>query len=496
MADNVTFQPTVATPPTATVVATDDVGGAQMQRIKVDGGGDGVSVPIVAGQQAMAASLPVVLASNQTAVPVSAATLPLPSGAATAAKQDTQTGLLAGGLPAALGAGGGLKIDGSGTALPVSAAALPLPTGAATEATLATLNGKVTAVNTGAVVVASSALPTGAATAALQQTDALTDTQLRATPVPVSGTVATGGLTDAELRATPVPVSGPLTDTELRAVAVPVSLAAVPLPSGAATAANQTTQITAEQAIQAAVEIMDDWDETDRAKVNLIVGQAGIAAGTGVDGVTVPRVTLATNVALPAGTNAIGKLAANSGVDIGDVDVTSVVPGTGATNLGKAEDAAHASGDVGVEMLAVRVDTPNVALAGTDADYTPVAVSSTGALRTAPPSEDFAALANGPQVKKYYTSAGAVTDGIIWSPAAGKRWYITDIFVNISAAATITLEDDKAGGDEAIWKAELAANSGWSHSFTTPWFSGEDAADLIITTSAGNVYVMVVGYEI
>ena len=39
-----------------------------------------------------------------------------------------------GGLPAALGAGGGLKIDGSGTALPVSAASLPLPAGAATSA--------------------------------------------------------------------------------------------------------------------------------------------------------------------------------------------------------------------------------------------------------------------------------------------------------------------------------------------------------------------------
>lgn len=47
---------------------------------------------------------------------------------------------------------------------PVSAASLPLPTGAATESTLATLNGKVTACNTGAVTVSSSALPTGAAT--------------------------------------------------------------------------------------------------------------------------------------------------------------------------------------------------------------------------------------------------------------------------------------------------------------------------------------------
>jgi hypothetical protein len=41
----------------------------------------------------------------------------------------------------------------------------------------------------------------------LAVTGPLTDAELRATPVPVSGTVATGGLTDAQLRATAVPVS-------------------------------------------------------------------------------------------------------------------------------------------------------------------------------------------------------------------------------------------------------------------------------------------------
>jgi hypothetical protein len=56
-----------------------------------------------------------------------------------------------------------------------------------------------------------------------------TDTQLRATPLPVSGTVAVsnfpsdGALTDTELRATAVPVSGPLTDAQLRTNPVPVS---------------------------------------------------------------------------------------------------------------------------------------------------------------------------------------------------------------------------------------------------------------------------------
>lgn len=82
---------------------------------------------------------------------------------------------------------------------------------------------------------------------------------------------------------------------------------------------------------------------------------------------------------LPAGTNAIGKLAANSGVDIGDVDVLSVIPGTSATSLGKAEDAAHSSGDTGVMSLAVRNDTL-AALAGTDGDYAPLQVNASGAL--------------------------------------------------------------------------------------------------------------------
>lgn len=57
----------------------------------------------------------------------------------------------------------------------------------------------------------------------------LTDAQLRATAVPVSGPV-----TDAQMRATALPVSGPLTDGQLRATAVPVSASALPLPSGAA----------------------------------------------------------------------------------------------------------------------------------------------------------------------------------------------------------------------------------------------------------------------
>lgn len=61
-------------------------------------------------------------------------------------------------------------------------------------------------------------------------------------------------------------------------------------------------------------------------------------------------------------------------------NVDAVIPGTGATNLGKAEDAAHANGDTGIMALAVRRDTA-ASNVGTDGDYSPLHVTSDGSLR-------------------------------------------------------------------------------------------------------------------
>lgn len=76
--------------------------------------------PNVNGQATMANSAPVVIASNQSAVPTSSASLPLPTGAATAAKQP------------ALGTAGAASTDvitvqgiASGVAQPVSLATAP-----------------------------------------------------------------------------------------------------------------------------------------------------------------------------------------------------------------------------------------------------------------------------------------------------------------------------------------------------------------------------------
>jgi hypothetical protein len=78
----------------------------------------------------------------------------------------------------------------------------------------------------------------------------LTDTQLRAAAVPVSGTFwpgtqpVSGPVTDAQLRATPVPVSGPVTDAQLRATPVPVSGTVNPSRPGTATTSNVTAAVT------------------------------------------------------------------------------------------------------------------------------------------------------------------------------------------------------------------------------------------------------------
>jgi hypothetical protein len=94
-------------------------------------------------------------------------------------------------------------------------------------------------------------------------------------------------------------------------------------------------------------------------------------------------VSTAQKLAVGSGGEISVKNLANSGVDIGDVTinnagggsavniqdggnvitvdgtvaVSGVTPNTGATNLGKAESAAHSSGDVGVLGLAVLLDT-------------------------------------------------------------------------------------------------------------------------------------------
>lgn len=72
-------------------------------------------------------------------------------------------------------------------------------------------------------------------------------------------------------------------------------------------------------------------------------------------------------------------------IDVKDASAATVTVATNdavvtaVSALGKAEDAAHSTGDTGVMMLGVRNDA-DAARSGTDGDYTPLAVTSAGKL--------------------------------------------------------------------------------------------------------------------
>src|SRR3972149_241045 len=95
---------------------------------------------------------------------------------------------------------------------------------------------------------------------------------------------------------------------------------------------------------------------------------------------------------IAAGTNAIGKLAANSGVDIGDVDVTTVP----ADPFGVNADAASATGSISAKLRAVAT-----ALGTTALDLG----SGTGGTRT------IRTIIDSSQLAAARTTAGAMSDG-------------------------------------------------------------------------------------
>lgn len=96
----------------------------------------------------------------------------------------------------------------------------------------------------------------------------------------------------------------------------------------------QRTTLASDDPAVVALQIIDDWDESDRAKVNVIAGQAGVDGGSGVVSAKTQRVALATDVSLPAGTNVIGALSANQSVNVAQVGGVATNMGVGAVSTG------------------------------------------------------------------------------------------------------------------------------------------------------------------
>lgn len=132
----------------------------------------------VLGQALMAASTPVVIASNQSAVPVSVSNAFALDATLT---NGTQKSITRGGVKGTTVAADvtSTSVDANTQGLDTVIKLSALPTGAATETTLVSLNTKVTAVNTGAVTI-STALPAGTNSIGQVTTNAGTNTSTAA----------------------------------------------------------------------------------------------------------------------------------------------------------------------------------------------------------------------------------------------------------------------------------------------------------------------------
>jgi hypothetical protein len=217
--------------------------------------------------------------------------------------------------------------------------------------------------------------------------------------------------------------------------------------------------------------------------------------GTGVIA-TVGAVTAITN-ALPAGTNAIGKLAANSGVDIGDVDVTSLPNVTLAAGTNTNEvvgDAAHDAAVAGNPVLqGIEARTSN-GTAVANGDVTRVQGTIEGKLVTKPHSVYGATWT-------YAAASGGITNTTAatmkTAAAAGVRNCVTGIQV-INGHATVSTEvlvRDGAAGTVVHRGWAQAAGGGYAATFDVP-ICGTAATlmEVVPVTTGSAIYVNAQGY--
>ncbi len=344
MADDVTFQPTVATPPSGTKVATDDVGGSHFQKVKLDLGGDGASAPVTG-------TVPVsgtVLIDDSTPIDVNAS-VSVGELSGDEAHDDPDAG-----NPVKIG--GYAKDDYPANVAADDRVNAWFTTAGELHTTIGYQDGINDNLNPAAVIQASGHTGAGGpmATAPMVYNgvtwdrlrgDAANGTDVDVTRLPALPS-GTNNIGDVDVLTVPSPLSTAGNGTAATAHRVTIasdSTGQVTLAAGSAAigklAANSGVDIgdvdvTSLPAIPAGNNNIGDVDV-------LSVPSPLSTAGNGT-AATAHRVTLASDstgqVTLAAGSAAIGKLAANSGVDIGDVDVTSLpaLP-AGTNNIGDVD---------------------------------------------------------------------------------------------------------------------------------------------------------------
>lgn len=330
MADDVTLDSMSG----GSVVATDEITNRHFQKAKLTFGADGTATDVTTSNGYPVQVISIAAGDNNIGN-VDIASSALPSGASTSALQTTgNTALTA--IQTAVEI-----IDNaiSGAEMQVDIVSMP---------TVTIQDGGGTITVDGTVAISGSVAVTGTFWQATQPVSI-------ASAVPITDN--SGSLTVDAPVGTPAFVR--LSDGSAAITTLPVSLASVPshAVTNAGTFAVQVSSIAAGTnnigdvdvlslpALPAGSNNIGDVDVLTLPALPTGSNVIGAVTQSGTWNVgtvtTVSAVTGITN-ALPAGTNAIGKLAANSGVDIGDVDVTSQPARVRTTDTISSADATDA----------------------------------------------------------------------------------------------------------------------------------------------------------
>lgn len=406
MADN-TILEAVVTP--GDTIATDEIAGAKHQRCKVSLGSDGSATDWPLGQQLMAASAPVVLSSDHSTIGV----------------KDTV-------------AQASLSAIATQVALIASYTDTLEALIAATNALLTTIDGHVDGLEAQVLLIQGYVDGIeGLLTSIHADVDGV-EGQLTTLIGHVDGVEGLIAATNALLTTIDADTSIIAAWNEAGRAATNIISGQIGVQAGAgATSANTIRVVEATDSPGVvSLALLDDVVKTDDAAFTPATDKVAMVGAT-FDDVAPDSVNegdagalrmsanrnLYTTIRDAAGNERGLNVDANGEVGIGAIR-TSVTPGTAAANLGKAEDQAHVSGDVGVMALGV-ANEANAARAA-DGDYLPPALDTEGNVRCVGNRDHDAVDAGevlkvGSRVQDYEPDADATESGGLAEVAEGDR---------------------------------------------------------------------------
>ncbi len=424
---------------------------------------------IALGQTTESASLPVTIASNQSAVPISASSLPLPTGAATAANQTNGTQVTSvNNFPATQPVSGAVTVtQATGTNLHTVVDSSALPTGASTSALQSTGNTSLASIlanqtnGTQETQVTSSALPTGAATSANQtngtQTVQITNGTINAAVESASSAPPTNMLATLNV---PRHFGQILTTTPLGANATYTSAWFDTNQTGATSLKAVSYSDQASAASGFSIQVSNDSGNTNFTQ-SPAVAQATVAANTLTTVLYSSRSrywrVVYTNGAAPQ-TNF--EIAVAEGTDFSPVEVNSA-PTTTTTGL-------------------VTWNVPS----GVQATYQETnGISESGVLVT--PVTAFTNLASG-------SSHTVLVNG-----TASKKIRVLQVFANSGATATNLTFETSTGNTAISPVLQHAAYGGEVLPFSAiGWFDTSAGDNLQVTSSAGSTTGILIKYAL